>query len=490
MSDKTLNLAKQSLFDPSGLTEQALNALRDRLLRPSIDDIEFYFQASCSECWRLEALDGHASIIKNIGFTRDAGVGVRVVSGETIGFAYSDDLILPAVESAAEAASSIARYGSTNKNPVNAWNKMSVSHQLYSREDPISGLPITKKLDLLRSLETYIRSLHTNITQLRIQLSGTHDIVLILSGDGSMIADIRPLVRLSISVIVQDQQGRREQGYSGGGAHTNYDYFLQEDRARGWAKEAVLQAVDNLAAEPSPAGSMPVVLGPGWPGVLLHEAVGHGLEADFNRKGSSAFTGRIGERVASSACTVIDDGSLPGCCGSLNVDDEGTATQRTVLIEKGILKSYLYDKLNARLMAAHSTGNGRCESYAYPSIPRMTNTYIHAGNYDPAEIIASVPRGLYAVNFSGGQVDITSGKFVFSACEAYLIIDGKLKQRVKGATLIGHGPEVLMRVSMLGNDLKFDSGMGVCGKEGQQVSVSVGQPTLKVDALTVGGTVQ
>jgi TldD protein len=320
-----------------------------------------------------------------------------------------------------------------------------------------------------------------------VSLAGTHEVILVAGSDGTLAADVRPLVRMNVSVIAE-QGKRREQGTAGGGGRVDYSYFQQEQRGLGYAREAVRQALLNLEAVSAPAGPMPVVLGPGWPGVLLHEAVGHGLEGDFNRKGSSAFSGRIGEQVASPLCTVVDDGTLPNRRGSLNVDDEGTPTRQTVLIENGILKGYMQDKLNASLMGQASTGNGRRESYAHLPMPRMTNTYMMAGEHDPQEIIASVDKGLYAVNFGGGQVDITSGKFVFSACEAYLIEKGKVTRPVKGATLIGNGPDVLTRVSMVGNDLELDRGVGVCGKEGQSVPVGVGQPTLKIDSITVGGT--
>ena len=340
---------------------------------------------------------------------------------------------------------------------------------------------------MLKEVDAQARRLDHRITQVSVNLAGVQDIVLIMASDGTLAADVRPLVRLNVSVIAE-QNGQREQGFAGGGGRVGYTYFIEENRALEYAREAVRQAVINLNAVPAPAGMMPVVLGPGWPGVLLHEAIGHGLEGDFNRKGSSAFSGRIGERVAAAGCTVVDDGTMPNRRGSLNIDDEGVSTQRTVLIEKGILKGYMQDKLNARLMGMAPTGNGRRESYACLPMPRMTNTYMLPGPYVPEEIIATVKKGLYAVNFAGGQVDITSGKFVFSACEAYLIDNGKITKPVKGATLIGNGPDVLTKVSMIGNDLKLDTGIGVCGKEGQSVPVGVGQPTLKIDELTIGGT--
>lgn len=358
---------------------------------------------------------------------------------------------------------------------------------LYAPADPLASLPDADKVALLERVEAEARRQDPRVKQVMASLSGVQEAVLVVRSDGVLAADIRPLVRLNVSVIVE-QDGRREQGTAGGGGRTVYQYFFDNDLALGYAREAVRQALVNLEAAEAPAGTMQVVLGPGWPGILLHEAIGHGLEGDFNRKGTSAFAGRVGQRVASEQCTVVDDGTLPGRRGSLNIDDEGTPTQKTVLIENGILRGYMQDAMNARLMGVAPTGNGRRESYAHMPMPRMTNTYMLAGKYDPQEIIASVDKGLYAVNFGGGQVDITSGKFVFSASEAYLIEKGKITRPVKGATLIGNGPDVLTRVSMVGNDLELDSGVGTCGKEGQSVPVGVGQPTLRIDGLTVGGT--
>lgn len=480
MIKNNLTLASEALLAPAGLTENQLQRVLDQLLGPTVDMADLYFQATHSESWSLED-----SIIKNGSFNIERGVGVRAVSGEKTGFAYSDDIVLPALESSAKMAVSIVKQGQHGQ--VNAWQKKSPIYPLYQPIDPIPSLSESDKLTLLRQVDEAARALDPRIQQVNVSLVGVQETILVLNSEGEMSADIRPLVRLNVSVIAEDK-GRREQGFAGGGGRTDYHYFLRDNCAINLAKEAVRQAILNLDAIPAPAGMMPVVLGPGWPGVLLHEAVGHGLEGDFNRKGSSAFTGRIGERVASAGCTVVDDGTLPNRRGSLTIDDEGTPTQRTVLIEKGILKGYLQDKLNARLMGMQATGNGRRESYAYLPIPRMTNTYLLPGPYASEEIIASVDRGLYAVNFSGGQVDITSGKFVFSACEAYLIEKGRITRPVKGATLIGNGPDVLTQVSMIGNDLKLDSGIGSCGKEGQSVPVGVGQPTLKIDTLTVGGT--
>ncbi len=477
--NNNLIIARKALLEPAGITENQLQTVLGKVLGHSVDNADLYFQAVRSESWVLEE-----GIIKSGSYNIERGVGVRAISGEKTGFAYSDDILMPALEQAANAASSIARTG--HEGSVKAWHKTK-GHELYLPIDPLTTMNEQEKLALLKQLDAEARRLDKRITQVSVSLVGVHEIVLIMASDGTLAADVRPLVRLNVSVIAE-QNGQREQGYAGGGGRLGYEYFLQEDRALDFAREAVRQALVNLDAVPAPAGTMPVVLGPGWPGVLLHEAVGHGLEGDFNRKGSSAFSGRIGERVATPGCTVVDDGTMPNRRGSLNVDDEGTPTQRNVLIEKGILKGYMQDKLNARLMGGVSTGNGRRESYSSLPMPRMTNTYLLPGPYAPEEIIASVEKGIYAVNFAGGQVDITSGKFVFSACEAYLIENGKITKPVKGATLIGNGPEILTKVSMIGNDLKLDTGMGVCGKDGQSVPVGVGQPTLKVDALTVGGT--
>lgn len=480
MNNNLLSIAEQTLLEPAGLTENQLQEVLGKVLGHAVDNADLYFQASHSESWVLE--DG---IVKGGSYNIDRGVGVRAISGEKTGFAYSDDILLTALEQAANAAGSIAKHGQTGQ--VKAWSKEQGGHELYLPIDPLLSLDEAAKLALLRQVDAEARRLDPRITQVSVSLVAEQDTILVVSSDGSMAADVRPLVRLNVSVIAE-HQGHREQGYAGGGGRVGYEYFLEEDRGLSYAHDAVRQALLNLEAIPAPAGTMPVVLGPGWPGVLLHEAIGHGLEGDFNRKGSSAFSGRIGERVAAPLCTIVDDGTLPGRRGSLNIDDEGTPTQRTVLIEKGILKGYIQDKLNARLMGVPCTGNGRRESYSHLPLPRMTNTYMLPGPYSPEEIIASVDKGIYAVNFAGGQVDITSGKFVFSACEAYLIENGKVTRPVKGATLIGNGPEILNKVTMLGNDLKLDSGIGSCGKEGQSVPVGVGQPTVKLEALTVGGT--
>lgn len=474
-----LEIAKKDLLDPAGITDHQLQQVLGHVLGHKIDNADLYFQSSYSESWALE--DG---IIKGGSFNIDRGVGVRAMSGEKTGFAYSDDIVLNALEHAADAARSITRAG--GEQGVQAFQR-STENQLYLPINPLASLSETEKVALLQRVDQYARQQDPRIIQVSASLAAEYEHILVLASDGHLAADVRPLIRLNVSVVAE-QNGRRESGYAGGGGRFDYQYFLKNDLALQYAKEAVRQALINLEAVEAPAGVMPVVLGPGWPGVLLHEAIGHGLEGDFNRKGTSAFSGRIGERVASSLCTVVDDGSLPNRRGSLNVDDEGTPTQKTVLIENGILRGYIQDKRNARLMGMQSTGNGRRESYAHTPMPRMTNTYMLAGTSDPKEIIASVKRGIYAVNFGGGQVDITSGKFVFSASEAYLIENGKVTAPVKGATLIGNGPDVLTRVSMVGNDLQLDSGIGICGKDGQSVPVGVGQPTLKIDSLTVGGT--
>jgi len=411
-------------------------------------------------------------------------VGVRAVAGEKQGFAYSDEIALPALTDAAGAAGAIVRHGQTGSLAV---AHAAAAPALYGAANPLDSWPVEKKLDLLRRADAAARAADARITQVMVTLAGSHEVVLVAATDGTLAADVRPLVRLNVAVIAE-HQGRREQASSGGGGRGIYADFFGGDAAEQYAQEAVRQAITLLAAVPAPAGSMPVVLGPGWPGVMLHEAVGHGLEGDFNRKGTSAYSGRIGQKVASPLCTVVDDGTLPNRRGSLTLDDEGTPTQCTTLIENGVLKGYIQDKLNARLMGMQPTGNGRRESFAHLPMPRMTNTYLLAGPHDPEEIIRSVKKGLYAVNFAGGQVDITNGNYVFSASEAYLIEDGKVTRPVKGATLTGNGPESLSRVSMLGTDMRLDSGIGVCGKDGQSVPVGVGQPTLKIDAMTVGGT--
>jgi TldD protein len=478
-SDNAIDEVMTRVLEPAGLEERHLSSALGSIMTRNIDTADLYFQISRQESWTVE--DG---IIKAGSFNLDQGVGVRAVSGEKTGFAYSDELMLPALEQAANAARAISRQGQSNA--VQAWSR-SDRQDLYSSQDPIVSIEDEQKTALIGDLDKKTRQLDKRIEQVIISLSSSQDLILIATSDGKLAADVRPLVRLNVSVIIEDN-GRREQGYSGGGARADLNYFLDGDLPMEYAREAVRQAIVQLEAVPAPAGMMPVVLGPGWPGILLHEAVGHGLEGDFNRKGTSAFSGRVGERVASELCTIVDDGTIVNRRGSLAIDDEGTPGQYNVLVENGILRGYMQDKLNARLMGVEPTGNGRRESFAHIPMPRMTNTYMLAGEHDPNEIIASVDKGLYAPNFGGGQVDITSGKFVFSANEAYLIENGKLGAPVKGAMLIGDGPDVLGQISMVGSDLKFDSGVGTCGKEGQSIPVGVGQPTLKIDQLTVGGT--
>ncbi|OGI44758.1 MAG: metalloprotease TldD [Candidatus Muproteobacteria bacterium RBG_16_65_31] len=481
-----LDIAKKTLLEPAELGTRELERLFAALTAARIDYADLYFQHSRSESWSLEE-----GIVKSGSHNIEAGVGVRAVAGEKQGFAYSDEIGLPALLEAATAARAIAHAGAGGESRVTSHELRITDHgsritALYAPLDPLASLPDDAKVRLLERVERAARAQDPRVKQVMASLAGVHEVVLVARADGMIAADVRPLVRLNVTVIVE-QNGRRETGSHGGGGRFTYAYFT-DPVAEGFAREAVRQALVNLEAVDAPAGTMTVVLGPGWPGILLHEAIGHGLEGDFNRKGTSAFAGRLGEKVAAEGITVVDDGTLPERRGSLNVDDEGTPTQKTVLIENGILKGYMQDTLNARLMGVAPTGNGRRESYAHLPMPRMTNTYMLAGGHDPAEIIASVDKGLYAVNFGGGQVDITSGKFVFSASEAYLIEKGKITRPVKGATLVGNGPDVLTRVSMIGNDLQLDPGVGTCGKEGQSVPVGVGQPTLKIDGLTVGGT--
>ena len=477
-NDTLFSLAQQSLLTPYALETRHLQQVFGKMLANRIDYADLYFQYSRAESWSLEE-----GMVKSGSFGIEQGVGVRAVSGEKTAFAYSDDISLAALESAALATRAIARQGGTQSVPMLAGNR---NKNLYLAHDPIASMKDTDKVALLERLERYARALDPRVTQVMAGLAGEYEVVLVARSDGVMNADIRPLVRLSLQVIVESN-GKREQGSAGGGGRFDYNYFSDEV-LQDYAAKAVHQAVINLDARPAPAGNMTVVLGSGWPGILLHEAIGHGLEGDFNRKGSSTFSGRIGERVAAPGVTVVDDGTIASRRGSLHMDDEGNPTQRTVLIEDGILKGYLQDTLNARLMGMAVTGNARRESFAHLPMPRMTNTYMLNGNKDPQEIIASVKHGLYAVNFGGGQVDITNGKFVFSTAEAYMIEDGKITYPVKGATLIGNGPEALTRVSMIGNDMALDPGVGTCGKEGQSVPVGVGQPTVRIDGLTVGGT--
>ncbi len=480
LHSRNLERARESLLAPAGIGAGELDQVMGRMLGHQVDYADLYFQYSRQESWSLE--EGQ---VKSGSRHIEQGVGVRAIAGEKTGFAYSDEIVLPALLDAATAARAIARGGREQTAALAARDGRALS--LYEPSDPLLSLEDAAKVALLERVEQEARRLDPRVKQVMASLGGSQETVLVLRSDGVMAADVRPLVRLNVTVIVE-QDGRREQGTAGGGARTDYGYFLAEDRALSYAREAVRQALVNLAASPAPAGTMQVVLGPGWPGILLHEAIGHGLEGDFNRKGTSAFAGRLGEKIAAETCTVVDDGTLAGRRGSLNVDDEGTPTQNTVLIERGILRGYIQDRMNARLMGMAPTGNGRRESYAHIPMPRMTNTYMLAGQTPPEEIIASVKKGLYAVNFGGGQVDITSGKFVFSASEAYLIENGRIGRPVRGATIIGNGPDVLKRVAMVGNDLALDTGVGTCGKDGQSVPVGVGQPTLRIDGMTVGGT--
>ncbi|MBK79736.1 MAG: metalloprotease TldD [Gammaproteobacteria bacterium] len=478
MSD-LLQQAQDVLWAPAGIGQNDVERLMGKLAGQAIDVGELYFQHQRSESWALE--DG---IVKDGSFSVDRGVGVRAISGEKTGFAYAEDIVLPALTSATEAARSIARQGQSAH--ANAWQVVPAERR-YPATDPIVSMSEADKVALLGRVDAEARRQDPRVKEVNVRLSASHEAVLVMASDGTLAADVRPLVRLDVSVIVE-QDGRRERGAAGGGGRGDLSRVAAGDYPLALAREAVRTALVNLEAEDAPAGNMTVVLGPGWPGVLLHEAVGHGLEGDFNRKGSSAFARRLGEQVASPLCTVVDDGSLMDRRGSLTVDDEGTPTGETVLIENGILKGYMQDKLNARLMGVQPTGNGRRQSFAHLPMPRMTNTFMKPGPHDPAEIIASVDRGVYAVNFGGGQVDITSGRFVFSATEAYLIENGRVTRPIRGATLIGNGPEVMNRISMVGNDLALDAGIGVCGKDGQSVPVGVGQPTLKIDQVTVGGT--
>jgi len=470
--------AEHELLAPAALDRPALDRVLASIHTHDVDFADLYFQHSRFESWSLEE-----GIVKSGTFSIDRGVGVRAVTGERQAYAYSDDVSQAALDEAAVAVRAIGRQGQSNVAPL---TRAGGTRALYPLGDPVGSLDDASKVGVLHRLERMARDADPRVVQVMASLAGEHETVVIARSDGQIVADVRPLCRVSITVIVEEQ-GRREQGYSGGGGRFDYAYFDDAVLAQ-YAKQAVHQALLNLRASPAPAGTMTVVLGPGWPGILLHEAIGHGLEGDFNRKGTSAFAGRVGERVAAPGVTVIDDGTIALRRGSLNVDDEGNRTERTVLIEDGILRGYLQDRMNASLMQVPVTGNGRRESFAHLPMPRMTNTVMLGGDRDPEEILASVKSGLYAANFGGGQVDITSGKFVFSPAEAWKIEDGKLAYPVKGATLIGNGPDVLTRVSMIGNDMRLDSGIGTCGKDGQSVPVGVGQPTLRIEALTVGGT--
>ena len=476
-----LAIAEGLLLEPFGLVEADLARTLAAMGEHKVDDADLYFQTTRHEGWSLEE-----GIVKSGSFSIDQGVGVRAVAGEKTAFAYSDDLSEASLLDAARTVRTIAAAGQSRRVKLQSRAKVAPSRSLYGPGDPIATLDSTQKVALLEKVERLARAKDPRIVQVMAGLAAEYDVVLVARADGTRAADVRPLVRLSVTVIAE-QDGRREIGTGGGGGRFGLGYF-QDSVVASYVDQAVNAALTNLESRPAPAGEMTVVLGPGWPGVLLHEAVGHGLEGDFNRKGSSAFSGRIGQRVAAKGVTVLDDGTLPDRRGSLNIDDEGHASQRNVLIEDGILKGYIQDSLNARLMGVRPTGNGRRESYAHLPMPRMTNTYMLPGDKPRAEIVASIKRGLYATNFGGGQVDITSGKFVFSASEAFWVENGKVLYPVKGATIVGSGPEALKRVSMIGNDMELDTGVGVCGKEGQSVPVGVGQPTLRIDGLTVGGT--
>ena len=478
--NKKLDIAKNELLKPTELTIAQLQNILDSISINQIDYADIYFQASCAESWGLEE-----GIVKQAIYSIDRGVGIRAVSGEKTGFAYTSDLILPSLKKAANAAKTIAKTGKTHQVYL---PKMIAGLELYDAVNPLNLFSESDKVALLQEIDQMARSQDPRVSQVMVNLSSNYDVILIMSSDGTLAADIRPLMRLGVSVLVEDKS-KKERGVFKGGGRDQFDYASIKKHGLLYAREAVRQALLNLEAKPAPAGTMPVILGAGLPGILLHEAIGHGLESDFNRKGTSAFAGRIGEQIASPLCTIVDDGTLKGTRGSLNIDDEGVPSQYTVLIEKGVLKNYMFDKLNARLMNAKTTANARRQSYADLPMPRMTNTYMLAGDHDPEEIIRSVDKGLYAVGFSSGQVNITSGDFVFSTSEAYLIEKGKIKHPVKGATLIGNGPEVLKKVSMVGNKLEIDRGVGTCGKAGQSVPVIVGQPMIKVDELTVGGIV-
>jgi TldD protein len=474
-----LDTAENILLNNRGLELNDVQNTLDHLMLPSIDQADLYFQSSHSESWVLE--DG---IVREGSHNIDQGVGVRAISGEKTGFAYSDEIVLPALTQAATAARSIASHGDNGQ--LQVWHKTN-SPILYSNKDPLNSITTEEKVNLLKQLDQAARQKDPRVKQVMIGLTGSQTTVLVANSEGHLSADVRPLVRLNVNIIVEED-GKIEKGGSGGGGRFGYEYFINDGMAMSYVDEALEQALINLKSDAAPAGTMSVVLGPGWPGILLHEAIGHGLEGDFNRKETSAFSGRIGERVASEGVTVVDDGTIENRRGSLNVDDEGTPTSSTTLIERGILKGYMQDKHNARLMGVAPTGNGRRESYAHLPMPRMTNTYMLGGEHEPEEIIASVDKGIYAAQFGGGQVDITNGKFVFSASQAYKIENGKITTPIKGATIIGNGPDVLTRVSMVGNDMALDSGIGTCGKDGQSVPVGVGQPTIRIDDITVGGT--
>ncbi|NLA89440.1 MAG: metalloprotease TldD [Alcaligenaceae bacterium] len=477
--ESSMSIAKSLLLEPWGLNDNHLEQAMAEMFSHQVDYADLYFQYSSSEGWSLDE-----GIVKSGSFNIEQGVGVRAVVDEKTAFAYSDTLSPEALLEAATTVKTIAAHGAKDR-AIQVQPKLT-AHNLYTADDPLNSLSAEEKVALLEKVERVARARDPRVIQVMASLGATRDVVLIAGSDGRLVADVRPLVRLSVNVVVE-QNGRRESAAAGGGGRFGLNYFT-DSLIDEYVNRAVDDALINLESRPAPAGQMTVVLGSGWPGILLHEAVGHGLEGDFNRKGSSVFSGRIGEQVASKGVTVIDDGTMQDRRGSLNVDDEGNPTQHNVLIEDGVLRGYMQDTLNARLMDTTVTGNGRRESYAHLPMPRMTNTYMLAGDKDPQEIIESVQDGIYAVNFGGGQVDITSGKFVFSASVAYRIENGKVTYPVKGATLIGSGIEAMNQVSMVANDLNLDPGVGTCGKDGQSVPVGVGMPTIRIDGLTVGGT--
>lgn len=470
----------EKLLVPAELTFSVLETELAKLYARAINFGDIYLQQTMSESWQFDE-----GILKDASYSTGSGVGVRALKNETMGFAYADHLSLQGIQSSLQAAQEIVAQGQSK---TIALTPLALATKpLYTIQNPLESIAQLQKVDLLKRLSAYGHSLDPRVKHIMLSLSASHTHVLVLATDGTVAGDIRPMVKFSVTVIVESN-GRREHGVSGGGGRRDYTAFIESDEAFSYVRAAVQQATINLEAIDTPAGMMPVLLGPGWPGVLLHEAVGHGLEGDFNRKGISKYSNRMGEQVASPLCTIVDDGTISNFRGSLNVDDEGVPTQCTTLIEKGILKGYMQDKFNARLMGMQSTGNGRRESYSSPVLPRMTNTYMLPGQHDPAEMLASISRGIYAVNFNGGQVDITNGRFVFVANEAYLVENGKIVAPVKGATLIGDGPTTMERVTMVGNDLAFDTGIGTCGKEGQSIAVGIGQPSVLIRELTVGGT--
>ncbi|AFZ83670.1 TldD protein [Candidatus Kinetoplastibacterium blastocrithidii TCC012E] len=481
ISNDSLNIAKSKLLEPWNITENIISNAINSMMTKNVDYADMYFQHSSQESWSLEE-----GIVKNGNFSISNGVGIRALSGERTAFAYSDSLSYDDIINSAKTVRTITNSGTNGSRIYVKPSKIQEVNNLYSNYSPMDSMETGQKIFLLEKIERIARKLSPNVSQVMASLSSERDIVVIAGSDGRFISDVRPLVRVSITVIAESK-GRREIGRSGGGARTDLLYFSDEILTS-YVKQAVNEALINLEATSAPAGEMTVVLGNGWPGILLHEAVGHGLEGDFNRKGSSIFSGRLGDKVASKDVTVIDDGTIPNRRGSLNIDDEGNITKKNILIENGVLKGYMHDIMNSNLMGVLPTGNGRRESFAHIPLPRMTNTYMLGGMSDPKEIISSVKKGLYAVNFAGGQVDITSGKFVFSASEAYIIENGKIINPVKGATIIGNGPDVMQQISMIGNDLALDSGVGVCGKDGQSIPVGVGMPTVRIEKLTVGGT--